>query len=169
MLISLLFATGIIIIPLGGFYSDWLVRKKGLLFSRRFLGMVILGGTSVALFITGFSSNNTVVIISLVIAYLFFPLNNTNNYSVCIDIGGNNAGAVAGVMNFTGQIGAFFMVILFGKLADATHSYNIPVIVIAVVLFAGCMLWLLVDPRKQIMVKEKEPELYNHHSITENF
>jgi len=161
MLISLMFATGILIVPLGGFVSDWLTRKKGLLFSRRFLGMIILGGTAIALSVVGFTSSHTVVVISLVTAYLFFPLNNTNNFSVCIDIGGNNAGTVAGVMNFAGQIGAFVMLILFGKLADLTHSYSIPVIVIAVILYMGCLLWLLVDPRKQIIVEEKKLELEN--------
>jgi MFS-type transporter involved in bile tolerance (Atg22 family) len=56
--------------------------------------------------------------------------------------------------NFGGQIGAFIMLILFGKLVDLTHSYNIPVIVIAIILFTGCLLWFLVDPRKQITAEE---------------
>ncbi|HEU5165594.1 MAG TPA: MFS transporter [Chitinophagaceae bacterium] len=150
MLIALMFGTGILIVPLGGIFSDWLTRKKGLLFSRRSLGMTILGGTAVALLVVGLTSSNIVVAISLVIAYIFFPLNNTNNYSVCIDLGGNNAGAVAGVMNFTAQMGAFIMLILFGKLVNLTHSYNIPVIVIASILLVGFLLWFLVDPRKQI-------------------
>ena len=153
LIISLMFSVGILITLAGGHFADWLVKNKGLTFTRRALGMTILGGTAVALFITGITSSNTVVVISLVTAYLFFPLNNTNNYCVCIDIGGNNAGAVAGVMNFTGQIGAFIMLILFGKLADVTHSYNVPVIVIAAVLCIGCMLWLLVDPTKKLVIE----------------
>jgi MFS family permease len=155
VLIALMFGTGIVIVPLGGIFSDWLTKKKGLLFSRRSLGMTILGGTAIALFVVGFTSSNLVVAVNLVTAYLFFPLNNTNNYSVCIDIGGNSAGAVAGVMNFAGQMGAFIMLIVFGKLADLTHSYNIPVIVISIILFTGCLLWFFVDPRKQIIAEEK--------------
>ena len=159
LIIALMFAGGVIVVLLGGTFFDWLVRKKGLLFSRRSMGMTILGGTAVSLFITGVTSSNTVVILSLVTAFLFFPLNNTNNYAVCIDIGGNHAGAVAGVMNFTGQMGAFFMLVLFGKLVDMTHSYNIPVIVVAGMLGIGCLLWLLVDPRKQVVIEEKEKKL----------
>jgi len=155
VLIALMFGTGIVIVPMGGIFSDWLTRKKGVLFSRRFLGMIILGGTAIALFIAGLTSSNIVVAVSLVTAYIFFPLNNTNNYSVCIDIGGNSAGAVAGVMNFSGQMGAFIMLIVFGKLVDLTHSYNIPIMIIAVILFIGCLLWFLVDPRKQITIEEK--------------
>jgi len=151
--ISLMFATGLFVVLFGGFLSDKLVRKKGLLFGRRFFGMTILGGTSIALLIIGFTSSNTVVIISLTAAYLFFPLNNTTNFSTCVDIGGNYAGAAAGVMNFGGQIGGFFLSLTFGKLADITHSFTIPVIVVAAVLFIGCLLWFFVDPRKQLIVK----------------
>ena len=57
--ITFMFATGLLVVLLGGFLSDRLVRKKGLLFGRRFLGMTILGGTAVALFITGFTASAT--------------------------------------------------------------------------------------------------------------
>ncbi len=151
--ISVMFATGLLVVLFGGVLSDRLVRKKGLLFSRRFFGMTILGGTAMALFIIGFTSSNTVVVISLIAAYLFFPLNNTTNFSTCVDIGGNHAGTVAGIMNFGGQIGGFFLSLTFGKLAHATDSFTVPVIVVAAVLLIGCLLWLFVDPRQQVIVK----------------
>ena len=151
--ISFMFAMGLIVVLAGGHLSDWVVRKKGLLFGRRFFGMSILGGTAIALLITGFTSSNTVVVITLTTAYLFFPLNNTTNYAACVDIGGNHAGTVAGVMNFGGQIGGFFLSLTFGMLADFTHSFTIPVVVVAVMLFVGCLLWFFVDPRKQVVVE----------------
>jgi len=52
-----MFAAGLFVVLLGGVLSDKLVRKKGLLFGRRFFGMTILGGTAIALFITGFTSS----------------------------------------------------------------------------------------------------------------
>jgi ACS family glucarate transporter-like MFS transporter len=149
---SFMFAAGLMVVLFGGVLSDRLVKQKGVLFGRRFFGMAILGGTAIALLITGFTSSNTVVVISLVTAYLFFPLNNTTNYSTCVDIGGNQAGTVAGIMNFGGQIGGFFLSLTFGILADATHSFTIPVVIVAVVLSIGCLLWLLVDPTKQLVV-----------------
>ena len=148
---TFVFVSGLIGIILSGFLSDWLVKKKGLLFGRRFFGVIVLGGTAVALFIAGITSSNTVVIISLIVGYFFFPVNGITNFSVCIDIGGNHSGTAAGVMNFTGQMGAFIMLMLFGKLTDMTHSYNIPVIVVASVLTAGCLLWFWIDPRKQLV------------------
>jgi len=106
-----------------------------------------------ALFIIGFTSSNTVVVICLIAAYLFFPLNNTTNFSTCVDIGGNHAGTVAGIMNFGGQIGGFFLSLTFGKLAHTTDSFTVPVIAVAAVLLIGCLLWLFVDPTKQVIVK----------------
>jgi MFS transporter, ACS family, glucarate transporter len=150
---SFMFASGLIVVLFGGLLSDRLVKLKGLLFGRRFFGMSILGGTAIALLITGFTSSNIVVVISLTTAYLFFPLNNTTNYSTCVDIGGNQAGTAAGIMNFGGQIGGLFLSLTFGKLADMTHSFTIPVLVVAVVLAVGCLLWLFVDPRKQLLAE----------------
>jgi ACS family glucarate transporter-like MFS transporter len=150
LITAFVFVSGLIGISLSGFLSDCLVRKRGLLFSRRFFGVTVLGATAVALFTTGLTSDNTVVVVSLIIAYFFFPVNGITNFSVCIDIGGNHAGTAAGVMNFCGQMGAFIMLMMFGKLADVTHSYDIPVIIVAAVLLSGCLLWFLVDPRKQL-------------------
>jgi len=147
---AFVFVSGLIGISLSGFLSDWLVRKKGLLFGRRFFGVTVLGATAIGLFVTGLTSNNSVVVASLVIAYFFFPVNGITNFSVCIDIGGNSVGTVAGVMNFCGQMGAFVMLMMFGKLADLTHSHNLPVIVVACVLLVGCILWFFVDPRKRL-------------------
>jgi nitrate/nitrite transporter NarK len=152
--ITLMFATGLIAVLFGGILSDKLVRKKGVLFGRRFFGMTILGGAAVALLITATTSSNIVAVISLTVAYLFFPLNNTTNFSTCVDIGGNYAGAAAGIMNFGGQIGGLFLSLTFGKLADITHSFSIPVIVVAAALFIGFLLWLFVDPRKQLVMNE---------------
>jgi len=53
-------------------------------------------------------------------------------------------------MNFAGNIGAFFLAIIFGKIVDVTHSFNAPLFVIAGVLFFGSFLWLAVGPEKQL-------------------
>jgi MFS-type transporter involved in bile tolerance (Atg22 family) len=53
-------------------------------------------------------------------------------------------------MNFAGQVGAFFLAILFGKIADITLSYNTPLFIVAGVLLIGSFMWLAVDPTKQI-------------------
>ena len=77
------------------------------------------------------------------------------SYAVCTDIGRNNTGTVTGAMNFFGQTGAFILAIVFGRLADATHNFNYPLIIVGSVMIAGALLWFAIDPLKQI--KEEIP------------
>ena len=150
------FITGIIVVTLAGVSSDWLVKKRGLLFARRFFGMFALGGLSISLLAASITTNNTVVTIVLIIGHLFFSANGIASFSTCVDIGGNNAGTAAGIMNFFGQMGAFLLAISFGKIADLAHNFNVPILVLAGVLFMGCLLWLFVDPRKQLIIESNK-------------
>jgi ACS family glucarate transporter-like MFS transporter len=147
---SYFFIIGIAGVLIAGFLSDWLVKRKGVRFGRRFLGMVSLSLLALTFLITALTSNNTVVVISLYMSQLFYSFNPLVSFSTCVDIGGNRVGTVAGIMNFFGQAGAFFLAIVFGKIADITHSFNIPLLVVAGVLFVGSMLWFFVDASRPI-------------------
>ena len=47
------------------------------------------------------------------------------SYAVCSDIVRNNTGTVTGAMNFFRQTGAFFLALIFGKIADITHNFQL--------------------------------------------
>jgi nitrate/nitrite transporter NarK len=104
-------------------------------------------------------SNNTAVAIMLVIGHLFFAANGLVSFSVSVDIGGSNAGTVAGVMNFFGQMGGFLLSVSFGKLADLANNFTVPILVLAGVLFTGSMLWFFVDPRKQVILEDNKNKI----------
>ncbi len=151
---STLFVFGIVGGVVGGFFCDWLVKKRGLKFGRRFVGILCLYIMSILLLVAAITPSNTVVSIMFMCAYFFIPLNGINSFSACIDIGGSKACTVTGIMNFAGNMGAFLLAIFFGAIADATHSFNAPVFVIAGVVFVGSMLWLVIDPTKKITNSE---------------
>lgn len=157
MATSYLFIVGIIAALSAGLVSDWLVKKKGLRFGRRFIAMFSFGMMGILLLITGAATNNRIVIISLITAHFFYAPNVITSFSTCVDIGRNNAASVAGIMNFFGQLGAFFMAVLFGKIVDFTHNFNTPLYVLSAVLFAGGLLWLFIDPGKPLISENKEP------------
>ena len=136
-----------------GFISDWLVRKKGLKFGRRFMGAFALGIMAVLFIITAFASNKLIAAGCLMSCYLFMPANGIISFSTCIDIGSSRAGTVAGCMNFFGNMGSFFLAIFFGKIVDVTHRYDIPLFVVAGILVIGSCLWLVVDPTKKLSVE----------------
>jgi len=158
-IISALFIIGIAGFFAGGFSADYLVRKKGLRFGRRFVGMTGLGLCGFLIFLTAIVSNNIIASFCLMAANAFFSFGVMSSYGVCTDIGRNNAGTVTGAMNFFGQMGAFFLAIIFGKIADATHSFSYPMFVLAAVLFIGCLLWLAIDPTKQVTIQGESKEL----------
>ena len=147
---SYFFIIGIAGVLIAGFLSDWLVKRKGVRFGRRFLGMGSLSLLALTFLITASTSNNTIVVISLYMGQLFYSFNPLVSFSTCVDIGGNRVGTVAGIINFFGQTGAFFLAIVFGKIADITDSFSIPLLVVAAVLFVGSMLWFFVDASKPI-------------------
>jgi MFS transporter, ACS family, glucarate transporter len=157
MATSYLFIVGIIAALSAGFVSDWLVKKKGLRFGRQFIAMFSFGMMGILLLVTGTTVNNTLIIASLILAHFFYAPAVITFFSTCVDIGRDNATTIAGIMNFFGQLGAFFMVIVFGKIVDITHNFSAPLYIIAAVLFAGCLLWLFIDPAKPLMAERNSP------------
>ena len=89
------------------------------------------------------------------------------SYAVCADIGRNNTGTVTGAMNFFGQMGAFFLALMFGKIADLTHSFNYPLFIVAFVTLTGCILWLVIDPTKQVAVESDDKTVRRETMLTE--
>jgi len=147
-IIFTLFIVGIVGLLIGGFCIDWIAKKKGLLFGRRCIGMLGIGGTGLSILFAAISSNPNWSAAFLVAANGFYSFGVMAGFAVCTDIGGNNAGTVTGAMNFFGQMGAFFMAIVFGNMVDAGHHFNRPLYIIASALFIGCLLWLLINPTR---------------------
>ncbi len=120
-----------------GFLNDWLVKKKGLAFGRRCIGAMAMGVSGLLLAVTATTPSNSMAVAFLLACYFFYSFFAITAFSTCVDIGGSRAGTVTGMMNFAGQTGAFFLSVAFGKIADVTHSYNTPVLLIAGILVFG--------------------------------
>lgn len=149
------FIAGVVVVLSVGIISDWLVKKRGLVFGRRLFGVLAQGGSCICILFACLFSNHMAAAIMLVIGHLFFSANGIASFATCVDIGGSNAGTVAGVMNFFGQIGGFLLSMSFGKIADLANNFTAPVFVLASVLFIGSLLWFFVDPRKQVVLGGK--------------
>ena len=153
MAVSYLFIIGVIGALSAGGVSDWLVKRKGAGFGRRFVAIfsfAMLGGL---IFLAAITTNNTIVIASLIVAHLFYAPTAITSFSTCVDIGGDHAATVAGIMNCFGQLGAFFMAIIFGKIVDVTHNFATPLVILSGVSLAGCLFWLLIDAGKPLVAE----------------
>jgi len=149
---STLFIVGIIGFLAGGFAGDWSVKKIGLRKGRRIVGMIGLGMCGLLILTAAIVPNNKIAAVCLIAANGFFSFGVMVSYAVCIDIGRNNAGTVTGAMNFCGQMGAFFLAIIFGKIVQQTSNFNYPLFVVAGVAITGCLMWMGIDAEKKLKI-----------------
>ena len=155
LITSLIFVPAIATSLAVGVLGDRLVKKKGLKFGRRSIGMASMGLNSILFLTEATTQNDTILIACLITGFGCQLILGTAAFGVCIDVGGNHAGAVSGLMNCIGQMGAFFLAIVFGKIVDVTNDFNAPLFVISGLLFIGSLLWLLVDPTKKLIPDNK--------------
>lgn len=114
------------------------------------MGMTGLGLCGVFILIAGVSPVNNLTAACLILSNAFFSFGVMSSYAVCADIGRNNAGTVTGAMNFCGQMGAFFLAIIFGKLIDLTGNFDAPLYMLFAVELTGCLLWLAINPTRPL-------------------
>jgi ACS family glucarate transporter-like MFS transporter len=74
--------------------------------------------------------------------------------AVCLDIGGKFAGATTGFVNSAAQGGSLVSSVAFGYLVERYASYNAPLIPMAAMLFIGALLWLWIDPTREIFAQK---------------
>ena len=135
----------------GGFMGEWLVGKIGLKWGRCAIGLVGLGSSAVLVIAAMMTSSAMGALVLLSLANAGIMLQQPTMFSVCLDIGGEYAGAMTGAMNTAAQVGSFTANLAFGYIVKATGSYELPMIPMAFFLGVGVLLWLVVDPRKTLL------------------
>ena len=135
------FALGAIGCFTGGYASDWLAKRWGLKMGRRAVGMVSMILSAIIILMAALSIDNQRAAILLAIGMAVKDFTLPVAFATCVDIGKSRSGVVSGTMNMAGQLGAFFLAVLFGKVVDMTGNYNLPLYFIAAVLVSG---WIVV-------------------------
>jgi MFS transporter, ACS family, glucarate transporter len=144
--ISLSYFLGAIGCIIGGFTSDILSKKLGLKLGRRIVGVTGLGLSSICFLFAGLVKDNQMAGYLLALCVLLKDLTLPVAFAVCVDIGKKNSGAVTGAMNFAGQMGGFFITIIFGNIVHITHNFNYPLFLISGCLIVASSLWFFIDP-----------------------
>jgi MFS transporter, ACS family, glucarate transporter len=151
MLSTLPFLLGACGNAVGGVASDALVRKLGLKWGRRTIGMIGAGVGALALVAAILTANPLLTLVFLSLTYTGVTIIQPTAFVVCIDIAPRHAGAVAGAMNTAAQVGAFVSSLVFGYLVKLTGSYNIPLIPMVFMLVLSALMWLRIDPTEQLV------------------
>jgi len=153
MLSSLPYAIGACANLAGGITSDWLVRRVGLRAGRQTIGVAGLGAAAVFLTATILTMNNTLVILFLSLVYAGLAFQQPVFFAVCLDVGRRHAGAVVGLTNTAGNASMAVSSVVFGQLVGRFGSYNAPLIPMVFTLCVGTLLWLTVDPTRELFVE----------------
>jgi len=134
----------------GGAVSDAMVRRLGVKWGRRSLGIVGLGSAclfTIAAMMTR-QQLPTVILLSLVYGAITFQQSGV--FGVCLDIGRKHAGSVVGLMNTSAQVGGLLSSVAYGYIVDRFHSYDAPFVPMAALLGLGALLWLKIDASKEL-------------------
>ncbi|NBA88474.1 MFS transporter [Emticicia sp. CRIBPO] len=150
--VSLSYFLGAIGCVIGGFLSDYLVKKTNLTFGRRVVAISGLGISSVLFLLSAIVKDNQIAGYLLAACVLSKDLALPVAFATCVDIGKNNSGIVAGSMNFAGQLGGFFITILFGTIVHQTNDFNIPLYIISGCLLVSALLWFKINPEKPLVL-----------------
>ena len=134
----------------GGFASDALVRRLGMKWGRRTIGLVGLGSSSLFLVAAMLTEQRIPAMILMALTYGGICFQQPTVWAVCLDIGRKNAGAVSGAMNTAGSVGAVVSSVTFGYLVTSYGNYTAPLVPMAVLLFIGAVLWLRIDATREL-------------------
>jgi len=135
----------------GGFVCDYLVKKIGPRWGRAAVALTGLGLSGIFMLISVFTPDNTVATILLSAGLGLMDFTIPASWSTAMDIGGKNAGTITGAMNTAGLLGGTLNTIGFGYLVTAFgNNYHAPVILLAILLIIGALLWLKIDSTKRI-------------------
>jgi predicted MFS family arabinose efflux permease len=135
----------------GGFASDALVKRIGLKWGRRWIGVGAYTVTAMLIVATIFTENKVLTVVFLALAYGCSDFAMPTAWAVCLDVGQKHAGAVTGAMNTAGQAGSFLTTVLFGYIVSAFGSYNAPLVPIAVMSVIAAFAWLKIDATRPLI------------------
>jgi predicted MFS family arabinose efflux permease len=135
----------------GGVASDYLVKRLGVRWGRRTVGLAGLGASAMFMTATTLTQDKFASVILLALGYAGSDFMLPVAWAVCLDVGRKYAGAVTGAMNTAGQIGSALTAYAFGKIVASTGSYDAPLIPMGILTAVSALLWLKIDPTIQII------------------
>jgi sugar phosphate permease len=134
----------------GGATSDALVRRFGLKWGRRAIGVAGLGSAGVFTLAAMVTRQQILTVVLLAIVYGAITFQQSGVFGVCLDIGHQHAGAVIGLMNTSSQLGGLLSSVAYGYIVERFGSYDAPFVPMAALLFLGALLWLKVDASQEL-------------------
>ena len=148
---TLVFSVGILSAFVFGIVSDRLIKIKGISLARKSIAGASFGVMAVAIFLSTQLNGQLPVTCSYIVADFCLMFIVLSCFSTCVDIGGDRVSTITCFMNFIGQTGSFLMSMIFGKIVDRTHNYEMPQYLMLALLVIGGICWFKIDASKKII------------------
>ncbi len=140
----------------GGFVSDALVRRMGLKWGRRSVGLIGLSCAALFTVATILIANKFATLFFLGLVYAGITLQQTVLAAVIIDVSRKYVGGIYGAINMVGNVGGFLFSVSFGYFVKWFGSYDLALIPISLMLVVAALAWLRVDATEEI-IPERPP------------
>ena len=134
----------------GGAASDSLVRRLGLTWGRRSLGIFGLGSAGVLTIAAMVSQQPMLTVILLSLVYGAITLQQSGVFGVCLDLGSRHAGSMVGFMNMCATAGGLLSSVAYGYIVERFGSYDAPFVPMAALLIVGALLWFKIDASQEV-------------------
>jgi MFS family permease len=141
----------------GGFVSDALVRRLGLKWGRRSVGVIGLSVAAVCTIATILTTGKFATLLFLGLVYAGITLQQTVIATVTIDISRKYVGGILGALNTVGNVGGFLFSVSFGYFVKWFGSYDLALIPVALMLTVSAILWLRIDATEEL-IPEKQAD-----------
>ena len=133
-----------------GTVVDWIYKHEQWILSRRLpaiVGFLLAAGGLLGII---YASDVRVAVGCLAVAVFGADMTLSPSWSLCIDVGRRNAGAVSGTMNMAGNISSFVTPLAFGYLLLWTGTTNSFFYVGATLNVLAVLAWLLLRPDRAL-------------------
>ena len=148
--VAMPFIIGAVFNYLGGHTVDVLVKKIGLKWARRGVGLSAGIVSATCILISIHVEDIMSVMLLLTLGYSAIQFGLPNSWAVCLDVGRDYVGSVSGAMNTAGQIGGTIASTAIGYAIDA-YGWDVPLYGVAAVYLIGSLFWLGIDPHKPVI------------------
>ena len=138
--------------------SDYLLKRFGLKVARCRVGILGLGSAGLFALAAAFTPSKIGTLLLLSLCYAGICFTAPMQFTICLDVARKSPGSMCGAMNTATQVGSFLLGVVFGYIAKISGSYDLPLIVMAMVLGFGTLMWLKIDPTQELL-PEDQPEL----------
>jgi MFS family permease len=144
----------------GGTLSDILVRRCGLSIGRKVVGTTGLALSALCVFGTGVTPDRYVAVALLTLGYFSMDCMLPPSWAICMDVGREYSGTIAGAMNMAGQFGSFISAWIFGWLVEYFGgNYNYGLMFFGFMLAVSAVLFTRIDPTKRLIQEVVERPL----------